>query len=340
MRTSNGIVHHTPSPVSRMNSTSQSHDHRLTECDIHIMRVYDAPVARVWSAWCNAEEVACWWGPRGCSITMHERDLRTGGIWRYTMHGPDGMTWPNFTRYQAVEPEKLLVYDHGATSGDVRPAFRMTVRFRDLGGQTALDLTMTLPTAEEATQTRAFIKAVGGETTWDRLAEYLEHSANGREIFVINRSFGVPSTEMFDLWSTPDKVAQWLAPTGFSMMYRRADIRTGGHSVYSMGNGQFTMYGRADYLRVERPTTLEYTQSFTDEHENLSRHPAAPTWPATMRTLVTFAEEGPAQTRVTVRWQVEGEATDEEMTTFTEGRAGMTMGWTGSFDKLEALIAE
>ena len=43
-------------------------------------------------------------------------------------------------------------------------------------------------------------------------------------------------------------------------------------------------------------------------------------------------------TRVTIRWSVEGDATPEEMATFVNGRAGMTMGWTGSFDKLEAAL--
>jgi hypothetical protein len=37
---------------------------------------------------------------------------------------------------------------------------------------------------------------------------------------------------------------------------------------------------------------------------------------------------------------VEGDATAEEMATFVAGRTGMTMGWTGSFDKLEAVLAD
>lgn len=318
-----------------MTDTSNSRSDR----DIRITRTYDAPVAQVWAAWTDAEQVAQWWGPRGFTITTHSRDLRPDGTWVYTMHGPDGKDWPNFTRYHVVEPMSRLVYDHGATAEDAKPLFRVTALFRDLGGRTELDICMTLATAEEAVQTRAFIKAAGGNATWDRLAEYLEHSANGREIFVINRSFDVPVDTMFDLWTKPEHIGQWLAPTGFTMSYRRADIRSGGHSVYSMTNGTFTMYGRADYDVVERPSRLEYTQIFTDEHENISRHPAAPTWPAVMRTTVTFTAEGAAQTRVTVRWQVEGDATPEEMATFVNGRAGMTMGWTGSFDKLDALIA-
>ena len=70
----------------------------------------------------------------------------------------------------------------------------------------------------------------------------------------------------------------------------------------------------------------------------MSRHPGAPTWPEKMLTTVLLAPEGPSQTRVTVRWEAFGSATAEEMAAFVAEKGGMTMGWTGSFDKLEALL--
>jgi uncharacterized protein YndB with AHSA1/START domain len=317
--------------------TAQSHvPERANE--IRITRVYDAPIALVWDAWTDLKHVAQWWGPRGFTITTTHKDLRPGGTWEYVMHGPDGKDWPNFTRYHEVVPNARLVYDHGATSADAKPLFRVTMELRDLGGKTELDMVMALETAEAAQQTRAFVKAVGGNSTWDRLGEYLEKAQTSKEIFVINRTFDAPIETMFDLWTNPEHFAQWLPPTGFTMEFRRVDIRTGGESFYAMTNGQFTMYGRAQYLEVRRPDYLRYTQCFTDENENLSRHPMAPTWPALMQTTVMLTAEGPTQTRVTVRWDVVGEATDEEMATFIAGRTGMTMGWTGSFDKLEAYL--
>ena len=71
--------------------------------EIRITRVYDAPVSLVWDAWTQDEHVVHWWGPRGFSLTTHSKDLRPGGSWAYTMHGPDGKDWPNFTRYHVVE---------------------------------------------------------------------------------------------------------------------------------------------------------------------------------------------------------------------------------------------
>jgi uncharacterized protein YndB with AHSA1/START domain len=310
------------------------------ENEIHITRVYDAPVAAVWDAWTDPAQVVQWWGPRGFSITTHSKDLRVGGSWVYTMHGPDGKDWPNFTRYHEVEPQRRLVYDHGASSADTKPLFRVIAEFRDMDGRTELDMRMIFSSAQDAQSTRAFIKPMGGESTWDRLAEYLEKETSDKDIFVINRSFNAPIETMFDLWTKAEHFAQWLPPTGFTMEFRRADIRAGGESFYSMTNGQFTMYGRLHYLDIHRPDRIVYTQSFADEHEKIARHPGNSAWPETMLTTVLLAEEGPAETRVTMRWQVYGDATQAEVAAFVAEKTGMAKGWTGSFDKLEEYCAE
>lgn len=307
--------------------------------EIRITRTYDAPVALVWDAWTDLAQVSQWWGPRGFTITTTSKDLRPGGTWVYTMHGPDGTDWPNFTRYHEVEKHSRLVYDHGASSADAKPLFRVTVDFREVDGKTELDMCMAFDTTEEANASRVIIKTHSGNSTWDRLAEYLEKESSSKDIFVINRSFDAPIDTMFDMWTKPEHFAKWLPPTGFTMEFRRIDIRKGGDGFYAMTNGQFTMYGRVEYLEVQPPDRLQYTQCFTDAQENISRHPGAPIWPEKMLTTVSLAAEGPTQTRVTVRWEVYGAATTEEVAAFVEARAGMTMGWTGSFDKLEAVLA-
>ena len=42
---------------------------------------------------------------------------------------------------------------------------------------------------------------------------------------------------------------------------------------------------------------------------------------------------------MTVLWEPHGKATAEEIAAFVKERGGMTQGWTGSFDKLEAALA-
>ncbi|MES1254709.1 MAG: SRPBCC family protein [Acidobacteriota bacterium] len=293
----------------------------------------------VWDAWTDSGQVAQWWGPRGFTITTHSKDLRPGGHWAYTMHGPDGTDYANKTIYHEVEPCARLVYDHGGND-DRPPLFRVTATFAEVKGQTRMELCLTLPTPEEAEQTRQFIKKAGGNSTWDRLAEYLAEESTGKRVFVINRSFDAPIERMYQMWTDPAHLSTWLAPTGFTIAYLRADIRPGGSTLWRMTNGHgITMYARAEYREITRPHRIVYVQNFCDESETLGRHPLAPTWPAYMLTQVTLTEEGPEHTRVTVEWEPYGDATPAEIATFVAGRAGMTAGWTGSFDKLEEVLA-
>jgi uncharacterized protein YndB with AHSA1/START domain len=308
--------------------------------EIRIIRVYDAPVEAVWDAWTDPEQIAEWWGPRGFTLTTHSKDLRPGGNWTYTMHGPDGVDYPNKTVYHQVETHSKLVYDHGGND-DRPPMFRVTVLFTEIGGKTKMEMSMTLPTPEAAEETRKFIKRAGGDSTWDRLAEYLEKESSGKEKFVINRTFDAPVALMFEMWTNPKHFSQWLPPTGATMQFIRADIRPGESTFFVMSGEHYPkLYGRAEYLKVEPPHRIVYTQQFCDENERISRHPMAPTWPETMLTTVELTEEGPDRTRVTVTWEPCGATTREELEAFINAKGGMTQGWTGSFDKLEALLAE
>jgi len=308
--------------------------------EIKIIRIYDAPVQLVWDAWTDPAQVAQWWGPRGFTLTTHSKDLKPGGHWHYTMHGPDGVDYPSKTIYFEVEPCAKLVYDHGGYD-DRPPLFRVTVLFSTIGSKTQMEMTMTLPTPEAAEETRKFIKKAGGDATWDRLAEYLGKKSSGQEKFVINRSFNAPLAVIFEMWTNPQHFSQWLAPTGYTMQFIRSDIRPGGSTFYFMtGQGDVKMYGRAEYQAIEKSGRIVYTQQFCDENEKVSRHPLSPTWPETMLTTVELTEEGPERTRVTITWEPHGATTREELETFIKAKGGMTQGWTGSLDKLENYLAD
>lgn len=306
--------------------------------ELTLTRVYDAPVKAVWDAWTDPAKAALWWGPRGFTITTHSKDLRPGGHWKYTMHGPDGVNYENKTKYLEVEELTKLVYDHGGND-DNKPLFRVTVTFSESKGKTTMEMTMAFASAEAAQQSSKFIRKAGGESTWDRLAEYLESNSSGAEKFVINRSFNAPIELMFEMWTNPNHFSKWIAPVGFSTEFARVDITTGGSSFFCMANESgIKMFGRAEYVEVVKPHRIVYRQQFCDENEKLSRHPMAPVWPATMLICVQLTEEGANRTRVTVTSECFGEFTAEELEMFKSARGGMTIGWTGSFDKLEEYL--
>jgi uncharacterized protein YndB with AHSA1/START domain len=305
--------------------------------ELRISRVYDAPVQAVWDAWTEPDQVARWWGPRGFTITTHSKDLRPGGTWIYTMHGPDGTDYPNTTYYHEVRERELLVYDHGASEGRP-PLFRVTVTFQAVGDErTAMEMTMTLATPEAAEEIAKFIKKAGGESTWDRLAEYLEKEASGKEVFVINRCFDAPAQRVFEMWTNPVHLCRWLPPGGLEMEVLGGSIQAGDGIVLRMHGPSMEFYSRMEYREVGL-NRIVYTQQFCDRDGRVSRHPLAPTWPETMLTTITLTAEGESRTRVTVASEAYGPCTEPEMDAFRKERGGMTKGWSGSFDKLEGLL--
>ena len=308
--------------------------------ELYIERVYDAPVKMVWDAWVDPKQVAQWWGPRGFTITSHSKDVRTGGHWNYTMHGPDGIDYPNNTKYLEVEKFSRMVYDHGGNDNQP-PLFRVTVNFIDLKGRTRMEMTMALATAEAAAETKKFVKKVGGNSTWDRLGEYLEMESTKQDVFVINQTFNAPLNLMFEMWTNPKHLGHWTGPAGSKTNFLRADVKPGGGVFYCMtGAGDTKMYGKSTYLEIVKPHRIVYTQSFCDENEKITRHPMAPTWPEVMKTTVSLEAEGPDTTRVTLKWEVVGEATPIERETFNKAKAGMSQGWGGSFDNLEEYLTK
>jgi uncharacterized protein YndB with AHSA1/START domain len=302
--------------------------------ELKITRIYDASVTAVWEAWTDPVQTAKWWGPRGFTLTTHSKDLRVGGHWHYTMHGPDGTDYPNRTVYHEVEPLKRLVYDHGASEGKP-PLFRVTVTFKQIGNQTEMEMTMAFPSAEVAQQSKKFIKDAGGNSTWDRLAEYLDKD----DVFVINRSFEASPEKVFAMWTDPQLFAQWLGPVGTRMEYLNAEIAEGKTAFFKMSyDSGLAMFGKMSYRKIRGPRTLEYTQIFCDEKGQPAKHPHVPVWPAVMLTRVLFTKEDEDQTRVTLNWEPFGDVTQDERKAFIGMKSGMSQGWSEAFDKLDKLL--
>ncbi len=306
--------------------------------EIRLIRTYPAPVQRVWDAWNDPEQAAQWWGPRGFTITTHQKDLRPGGIWDYTMHGPDGVDYPNKTLYHEVEHCKKLVYDHGGND-DRPPLFRVTVLFSESAGQTTLDMTMRMPTAEEAENIRKLIKAASGNSTWDRLAEYLDQTQHHKTTFVINRSFAATPSELFDMWTEPNHLAKWLPPPEFDMLILSQDVRVGGSCFFKMSSSSSSLHGTLEYRELQRPDRMVYIQRFCDAQGGPGRHPALPLFPEALLMTVHFVAEDEETTRVTLVCEPIGQVSAEEIQVFEQTRTSMTGGWNTSLDKLEAELS-
>ena len=141
-----------------------------TDREITATRIFDAPRELVFRMWTEPEHVAKWWGPNGFTTTVHKMEVRPGGAWELTLHGPDGTDYPNRIVYREVVPPERLAYSH--ISG---PPFEFTATFEDLGGgRTQVFVRMLFESAELRDNViKTFGAAEGLNQTLDRLGERL-----------------------------------------------------------------------------------------------------------------------------------------------------------------------
>lgn len=140
--------------------------------EITITQVFDAPRELVFNAWTDPKRIVQWWGPQGFTTTIHEMDVRPGGVWRFIMHGPDGVDYPNKVVYSEIVKPERLVYDHGekGRSG----FFHMTVNFAEHGKKTRLTMQMLFESVAERDRVVKEYNAIeGGKQTLERLAQHL-----------------------------------------------------------------------------------------------------------------------------------------------------------------------
>lgn len=143
--------------------------------EIVITRVIDAPRERVFDALTDPRQVVHWWGPKGFSTTIHQMDVRVGGIWSQTLHGPDGKDYANRSIFLDVVRPERVVYAHGGGEGEGPGAtFRASWTFEPKGSKTKLTIRMVFPTVKVREHVVKKYNAIeGGRQTLGRLDEFL-----------------------------------------------------------------------------------------------------------------------------------------------------------------------
>lgn len=116
--------------------------------EVVVARTFDAAPEALWDAWTDPERIVLWWGPRGFTTTIHEMDIRPGGVWTHTMHGPDGTDYPSRAVFREVVPLERISYVLDGGSESERVEAEVTWTFAPDGRGTRLTMRMRFPSVE------------------------------------------------------------------------------------------------------------------------------------------------------------------------------------------------
>jgi uncharacterized protein YndB with AHSA1/START domain len=116
--------------------------HAVSEREVLLTRVFDAPVDLVWQAWTQKAHLEKWLAPHTVTILQAQVDLRPGGRWRLHVRFPSSAEYWVGGVYREIVENRLLVMTDTFDEESATPGREtvVTVRFKDLGGKTQVTL--------------------------------------------------------------------------------------------------------------------------------------------------------------------------------------------------------
>ena len=151
---------------------------------------------------------------------------------------------------------------------------------------------------------------------------------------LITRVFDAPRSLVFDAWTSPEHLAQWHAPRGCNITFRKFDFRPGGSFIsHLITPANYECLCKGVYREIVAPERIVYTISFCDDRGNFVEPSAKgmdPDWPRETTVTVTFTEHA-GKTTMTLH-QTVAESLAK--------RTGAYPSWLEMFDRLsETLVA-
>lgn len=146
----------------------------------------------------------------------------------------------------------------------------------------------------------------------------------------IERTFDAPVEVIWRMWTDPDAFAQWYGPTGATIPVSKMDLRVGGGRLVCMEmptpDGPMQMWFAGEFLEIDAPNRLVYTESMADQDGQILSAAAAGMpdgHPTTTEVHVDLTE---SDGRTTMRMRHVGVPADSPG----------AQGWNMAFDSLEA----
>ena len=130
-------------------------------------REFPAKPSTVFAAFADPSRLAKWWGPNGFSNTIHTFDFRPGGSWTFSMHGPDGQTYPNECVFSSIVGNEKVVIKHQS-----QPQFELTITLHESAAGTLVVWEQVFADASIASAIRHVVEPAN-EQNLERWAEAL-----------------------------------------------------------------------------------------------------------------------------------------------------------------------
>jgi uncharacterized protein YndB with AHSA1/START domain len=149
----------------------------VSDRDLIITRVFNAPREKVFKAWTDPELLKQWFAPLPYTTPIAELDVRPGGANLIVMRDPQGNDFPNRGVYLEVVENKRLVFTNAYTRAwepSDKPFMTVIVTFEDERGKTKYTALVRHWTVAD----REMHEKMGFHQGWGQCADQLEALVN------------------------------------------------------------------------------------------------------------------------------------------------------------------
>jgi uncharacterized protein YndB with AHSA1/START domain len=148
-------------------------DTALSDRELMVSRLIEGPRDVVFEAFTEVQHLSRWWGPDGFTTTTRTFEFSEGGVWEFTMHGPDGTDYPNWIQWMEIRPPDVIVLRHGEGPDDPEQ-FSSTFIFEERTDGTRVTLRSEFKTKALRDRAAEEYGAIeGANQTLDSLATYV-----------------------------------------------------------------------------------------------------------------------------------------------------------------------
>ena len=148
-------------------------DAALSDRELMVSRLIEGPRDVVFEAFTEVQHLSRWWGPEGFTTTTRAFEFSEGGVWEFTMHGPDGTDYANWIQWMEIRPPEVIVLRHGEGPDDPEQ-FSSTFIFEERTDGTRVILRSEFKTKALRDRAAEEYGAIeGANQTLDSLATYV-----------------------------------------------------------------------------------------------------------------------------------------------------------------------
>ncbi|HUP16979.1 MAG TPA: SRPBCC domain-containing protein [Acidimicrobiia bacterium] len=150
-----------------------THDAALSDRELKVSRLIEGRRDAVFEAFTEVRHLSQWWGPEGFTTTTHTFDFSEGGVWEFTMHGPDGTDYPNWIQWIEIRAPEVIGLRHGEGPDDTEQ-FSSTFFFEERTEGTRVTLRSEFKTKALRDRAAEEYGAIeGANQTLESLATYV-----------------------------------------------------------------------------------------------------------------------------------------------------------------------